>query len=88
MIKIFLCATFITFLGGYLLFAIKGANLSAMNYRYSAASVAVLAIFAGLMYDREEVLGRKVLRYLLLGVTLAFAVAACLFYVLIGLYAQ
>ncbi|MBE5849366.1 MAG: phospholipid carrier-dependent glycosyltransferase [Lachnospiraceae bacterium] len=88
MIKMFLCATFIIFLAGYLLFAIKGANLSAMNYRYSAASVAVLAIFAGLMYDREEVLGRKVLRYVLMGATSAFAIVSCLFYLVIGLYVQ
>ena len=88
MIKMFLSVTFITFLAGYLLFAIKGGNLSAMDYRYSAASVAVMAIFAGLMYDREEVLGRNVLRYVLLGVTLAFAVASCLFYLVIGLYGQ
>ena len=86
MIKMFLCATFIVFLAGYLLFAIKGGNLSAMNYRYSAASVAVLAIFAGLMYDREEVLGRKVMRYLLLGTSVAFAVVSCLFYIIIGLH--
>ena len=88
LIKMFLCVTFIAFLAGYLLFAIKGGNLSAMNYRYSAASVAVVAIFAGLLYDREEVLGKKLLRYTLLGTTIAFAAASFLFYIVIGLYTQ
>ncbi len=84
-IKMFLCAVFITFLAGYILFAVKGGNLSAMNYRYSAASVAVIAVFAGLMYDREEVIGNRIFRYILLGMTGAFAVVSCLFYIIIGL---
>ena len=88
MIKMFLCAVFVTFLAGYILFAVRGANLSAMDYRYSAASIVPLAVFAGLMYDREEALGNRLLRYVLLGTSAAFAVTACLFYVTIGLYAQ
>lgn len=83
-IKIFFACLVVCLIGGYVLFAISGGNLSAMDLRYSAAVVSVLSIFAGLWYDRLEVLSRKT-RYAVLLTSVCFAVVVGTFYILVGL---
>ena len=84
-IKIFLACLVVCLIGGYVWFAISGGNLSAMDLRYSAAVVSVFSVFAGLWYDRLEVLARKT-RYVVLLTSVCFAVVAGTFYVLVGTY--
>ena len=85
-IKIFLCTAVATFVVGYMIFALAGRNLSAMDFRYSAAAVSLLSVFLGLWYDRLEVLSRKTTRAVVLASSIAFAVVSTVFYILVGLY--
>ena len=80
-IKVFLCAVVITFVAGYIAFALTGGNLSAMDFRYSAAAVSVFAIFAGLWYDLTGPSARKVI----LATTIVFAASSAVFYTMLGL---
>lgn len=81
-IKVFLCAVIITFILGYIAFAISGGNLSAMDLRYSAAAVSILAVFLGLWHD---LLGQRAARALTV-TSAAFAASAGVFYILIGIF--
>ncbi len=85
-IKIFFVCLVICLIGGYALFAISGRNLSAMDPRYCAPVVSVLSIFAGLWYDRLEVLSRKMTRAFIMTAAAAFATVSGVFYILIGVY--
>ena len=86
-IKIFLLATAVFFIAGYIAFAISGANLSAMDFRYAAAAVSVLSVFLGLWYDRLDATEHKKVCALILFAATAFAAVSCIFYILVGLYA-
>lgn len=83
-IRLFLAAGFVMYLISYLVFAIKGANLSAMNFRYGAAEVAILAVFAGLWYDRLRALNKKLAASVVMLSSAGFAAASALFYILIA----
>ncbi len=83
-LKILLGGTVVSFVAGYVAFAIKGANLSAMDFRYAAPAVAVLSVFLGLWYDRLFATQRKKTGIIVATCTGLFAVASCVFYVLIG----
>ena len=85
-LKIFLASLVICLIGGYLMFAISGGNLSAMDLRYSAAVVSVLSILLGLWYDRLGAKSQKLPRLIILGTSLCFAITASLFYILVGLH--
>ncbi len=84
-LKLFLTSVVIVYIAGYCAFAVTGRNLSAMNFRYSAAAVAVLAVFAGLWYGRCEVKGRNKTCRLIMASALLFAVSSGIFYILLGL---
>ena len=86
-IKIFLFCIVATFVAGYIAFAVSGANLSAMDFRYSAAAVSVLSIFLGLWYDRLSVLSRDKTCSVIMFSSVAFAALSCVFYILAGLFA-
>ena len=85
-IKIYLCTAVITFVAGYVLFALSGMNLSAMDFRYSAAAVSLLAVFMGLWYDRLKALSHKHVNALIMASSVAFAAFSAIFYILIGIY--
>ena len=80
-IKVLLCGTVITFIIGYMAFALTGGNLSAMDFRYSAAAVSVLAIFCGMWHDILAPLAQKAI----LITSAGFATAAAAFYILLGI---
>jgi len=84
-IKIFLLSTVITFVVGYTAFALTGANLSAMDFRYSAAAVSVLSVFAGLWYDRLVLLAKMKTSYAVIASSAVFAAASGVFYIMAGL---
>lgn len=84
-IMIFLLLTVITYVAGFAAFAVAGKNLSAMDFRYSAVSVAVMSVFSGLAYDRLTAGGRKTAGYLLMTVSLVFAVSSAAFWLAVGL---
>ena len=85
-VKILLGVAAAAFAIGYIAFALKGGNLSAMDMRYSAAAVSVLAVFAGLWYDRLGVLGRRAAQAVIMTLTSVFAATAVIFYILVGMY--
>ncbi len=85
-IKILLGVGAASFVIGYLAFALKGANLSAMDPRYAAAALPMLSIFVGILYDRLDVLKRDALKRMIMVSATAFAAVSCLFYILVGLY--
>lgn len=85
-IKLLLGAGVATFVIGYVAFAMKGANLSAMDFRYSAVAVSLLSLFAGLWYDRLEVLGRRKTGIAVMTGCIMFAAFSVLFYIFVGLY--
>ncbi len=84
-IKILLAGTVVTFVAGYVAFALKGANLSAMDPRYCAAIVGVLSVFCGLWYDRLEAVGKKALCRIIMTLSMAFATVSTVFYILVGI---
>ncbi len=86
-IKILLGVSVLTFVAGYIWFALKGANLSAMDYRYAAASVSMLAVFLGLWYDRLSLTGKNKTRIVVMGTSVAFAAAAAVVYIMVGVFA-
>ncbi len=73
------------FAAGFLAFAIKGANLSAMDPRYAAAALPMLSVFLGLWHDRLAVTKKIVLQKTVMTASVAFAAASCIFYILAGL---
>ena len=85
-IKMYLCTTVVTFVAGYVVFALCGMNLSAMDFRYSAGAVSIMSVFLGLRYDRLGALSKKAGRAVMLISSLAFAAVSAIFYILIGLY--
>ena len=85
-IKILLGVSVVSFVIGYISFALGGGNLSAMDMRYSAAVVSVAAVLAGLMFDRLGVTGRGGIRIVIMTLSVLFAVSAVTFYILVGLY--
>ncbi len=87
-VKVLLCGTVVCYVAGYLMFALKGANLSAMDYRYSAASVAVMAIFAGMWYDMLRKNEKRAAAYAVMAVSGAFAAASFVFYTAVGIILQ
>ena len=86
-IKILLSVTAVSYVCGYAVFALKGANLSAMDFRYSAAAVSALALFAGFWYDRLSVRDKKPLYTAVMSSSILFAAASALFYILVGVFA-
>lgn len=86
-IKILLAVTALSYIIGYILFALSGKNLSAMDFRYSAAAIAVLSIFLGLRCDRLCALGKLRSRNAIMIVSIAFAVVSAAFYIFVGLVA-
>ena len=85
-IKILLGVTAAANIIGYFWFALSGANLSAMDLRYAAASVSVLAVFSGLWYDRLGLLKKKKTMILVMSASGAFAALSLLFYILVGVF--
>ncbi len=85
-IKILLGVGVAAFVIGYIAFAFSGGNLSAMDFRYSAAAAALLAVFAGLWYDRLGVLGYKKIQTAVLVLSLVFSAVSFGFYIFIGIY--
>ncbi|MCR5302136.1 MAG: glycosyltransferase family 39 protein [Lachnospiraceae bacterium] len=85
-IKLLLVLCAVTFAAGYTAFAISGRNLSAMNFRYSAAGVSVFALLIGLWHARADALGKKTVCKITVACTLIFAAASAAFYVLVGLF--
>ncbi len=83
-LKILLCSGVIVFVAGYLAFALKGGNLSAMDPRYCAAAVSMLSVFLGLWYDRLAATGKVIASRLIMILSAAFATVAALFYILVG----
>ena len=85
-IKILLGGGVVSYVAGYVIFALSGANLSAMDFRYSAAAVSILAVLLGLWYDRLSVLEKKPLQVLIKTAAILFSVMAGLFYILVGVF--
>ena len=83
-IKILLAGCVVSFIAGYVIFALKQANLSAMDFRYSAAAVSVLAVFSGLWYDRLQALGKKGIRRIMMAVSVIAAAASAFVYIAVG----
>ena len=79
----FLLAGIVSFVGGYVSFALAGQNLSAMDFRYAAAAIPMASLFAGLWYDLSE---SRALRVASMIVSGAFAAASAAFYILVGIY--
>lgn len=84
-IKLFLVISVITFIAAYVVFAVDKASLSAMNFRYSAACIPVLAIFSGIRADRLRATGGTIRAQAILIISLLFAVLSATFYILLGL---
>ncbi len=84
-IKILLGVCVAAFAAGYAAFALKGANLSAMDPRYCAAVVSVMSVFTGLWYDRLGVTGKPAAQKAVLISSAAFAAVSAVVYVMIGL---
>lgn len=84
-IKLLLGTSVAVFVISYVIFALKGANLSAMNFRYSAAGIAVLAVFLGVRCDRLEAEGRTVPARVILVSSVVFAASSAAFYILAGI---
>ncbi len=87
-IKLLLGTSVVVFVISYMIFALKGANLSAMNFRYSAAGIAVLAVFLGIRSDRLTALGRNISARIILISSIVFAASSAAFYILVGLLQQ
>ena len=86
-LKILLGVTAAANIIGYVWFALSGANLSARDLRYAAAAVSILAVFAGLWYDRLTLLSKNKTRICIMSISAAFAVSSLLFYILVGVFA-
>lgn len=84
-IKLFLVCTVISYVAGFVAFAVSGKNLSAMDFRYSAATVAVMSVFLGLWYDRLGAVGGKTAKCVIMAVSGVFAASAAVFWILVGL---
>ena len=84
-IKILLAVTVVTFVGAFIAFALKGANLSAMDLRYAAPVVVPLSVFTGRYRDRLAAKGRKRTAALVMCCCILFAVSSAAFYVAAGI---
>lgn len=72
-------------MGGYFSFALSYSNFSAQDFRYSALAVSILAIFTAIVYEKMIQKGSK-LRYLILALSVIFALGAFGTYMLVGFY--
>ena len=85
-LKILLCATVVTFIAAFAAFALKGANLSAMDFRYASPVVVPFSIFTGLYCDRLFSKGRKIAGALVMSCCILFALSSGLFYITAGIF--
>ncbi len=83
-LKLLLCSAVVVSVAGYIAFAVKGANLSAMDPRYCAAALSMLSIFLGLWYDRLAATGKIVASRIIMITSIAFSAVAAAFYILVG----
>lgn len=83
-IRILLFVAVITFIAGFVAFALSGMNLSAMDPRYCAAVVSFLSVFCGIWYDRLAAKGKRAIRAIVMTTSVSFAAVSALFYILVG----
>lgn len=88
--RILFGVTAVTYMAGYMSFALSYNNFSAQDFRYAAILVSIMSLFMGLWDDRisdadSNKKGVLILRKALLIISVIFAVCSAEVYILVGL---